>query len=45
MAVFSEGQQYSKNEIFKKLKQVGLKDVKYKKTFGDWGIIIATKHI
>lgn len=43
MNIFSEGQQYSKKDIINMLKKIGLKDIIYKKTFGDWGIIISEK--
>jgi hypothetical protein len=43
MRIFSEGCQYSTNEIFEKLTSIGYKNIKYQNTFGDWGIIIAFK--
>lgn len=43
MNIFSEGNQYSKKEVFKMLKELGFVNVKYKDTFGDWGIIIALR--
>lgn len=43
MRIFSEGYQYSKGEMFAKLGPIGFKNIEYKNTFGDWGIVMAQK--
>jgi hypothetical protein len=43
MRVFSEGYQYSRSEMFTKLGSIGFKNIEYKNTFGDWGIVTAQK--
>jgi hypothetical protein len=45
MRIFSEGYQYSKGEMLAKLVSIGFKNIEYKNTFGDWGIVIAQKVI